>query len=156
MYFLLKTGAATEVPYSKGLMLPPFPGVKAIAHDRDWGHVTGNLGSMMTGAQVLLAGRIALSLKQDDANELNMKAELVRRAFRLITAYAQEYVSDTDFDESNRAAVAWLNDMHQTVRQHIQANWRAVEALAQKIYKDQVSLNEVEAFAFIEEALKKP
>ncbi|MCS7070798.1 MAG: hypothetical protein NZM00_04780 [Anaerolinea sp.] len=131
MYYLLDTGLATEfIPRDRSMMLPPFPGVRARPHSMDWGQDTLNLGSMMTAAQVLLAGWVARHEQPGHARDLDLTAIDIRRAEQMTTGYAEEYVSDSDFAERDAAARRWLLQMHDIVRAHLHAHWRAVEVLA--------------------------
>jgi hypothetical protein len=156
MSYLLKQGQATEfVPLSRSDMLPPFPGVKLTPHGAEWGRLTANLGSMMTTAQVVLAGWVVLNEKFEADKILDLKSPLVQGALYKMTAYAEEYVSDDDFEKRDRAAMNWLNEMHATVRKHIQASWSAVESLAQQLIRDPRDLSEAEAFAVIDAAIQQ-
>lgn len=156
MYYLLDSGKALDfVPLDRSIMQPPFPGVRAEPHGMEWGALTGNLGSMLTGAQVLLAGWIAQHEQPGSTRDLDPKAIRVRRARHLLTAYAEEYVSDDDLALRDRAAGEWLAQMHETVRGHIHAAWPAVVALAGAIRAGSETLDKARAYALIKTALKR-
>lgn len=156
MYYLLDEGKATDfVPLDRSIMQPPFPGVRAEPHSMEWGALTGNLGSMLTGAQVLLAGWIAQHEPPDSTRDLDLKAIRVRRARHLLTAYAEEYVSDDDLALRDRAAAEWLTQMHETVRGHIHAAWPAVVALADTIRTQGKTLDKQQVYALIRTTLRR-
>ncbi|MGQ9909714.1 MAG: hypothetical protein ACUVS2_12855 [Candidatus Flexifilum sp.] len=156
MYYLLDVGLADEfVPRERSMMLPPFPGVRAQPHSMDWGQETFNLGSMITAAQILLAGWVARHEPPGRARDLDLDAIDVRRAELMITGYAEEYVSDSDFTRRDAAARRWLLKLHETVRAHLHAHWRAVEtlALAIRVGGTDLALDRDRVYALIRLAL---
>jgi hypothetical protein len=140
MYCLLSKGiAAKYVPISRSDMLPVVEEVSIIESGNRWGGFTGNLGSLVPSAQVLLAGYIAQRIKFPNTlshhdHPLIAKPQSLLRAEDLVTSYLSGY---TDFTVSELAEDIneWLENLTQYVEQQLLDNWSTVEKLAENLLK---------------------
>jgi hypothetical protein len=141
MYCLLSKGiAAKHVPYSRSDMLPVVEKVSIIELGNRWGGFTANLGSMITVAQVLLAGYVAQRIKFPDTMSHNdhpliAKPQSLLSAEHFISAYLDEYARDLSIEENAKATNENIENLTQYVEQQLIHNWSTVEKLVDNLLK---------------------
>ncbi len=141
MYYLLIQGISNEyVPLGKDNMLASLVevSVETEEHRMVWDLMTPNLGSMMTNAQVLLAGRIAERIKFPESPEPTKYWNIIQRANHLIAAYLEEYLGDNTeaLRERDRLTPEWMQKFSVYVEQEIRLYWSHVEALVTRLQQD--------------------
>ena len=139
MYCLLSRGIATKyVPYSRSDMLASVETVSIIELHNRWASLTANLGSMITSAQVLLAGYVAQRIRFPDTlshhdHPLVAKPKSLLWAEHNVSAYLDEYARDLSVSENAKATSEMVEQLTQYVEQQLIDNWTIVEKLANNL-----------------------
>jgi hypothetical protein len=139
MSFLIRQGFTDKyVPLDRSLILPAFKTVAIEGASADWAELTVSLGSLVTVAQVLLAGYVVQQIKYNVDEELSPQdSTLVQRARHLLGAYLEEYGDDNPSARDQHAA-GWLAEIADYVKEQLLAHWVSVEALAQALLEFKV------------------
>jgi ATP-dependent Zn protease len=152
MSYLIRKGFTEKyVPIDRSLILPTFKKVAINGESADWGEITFGLGSLITTAQVLLAGNASEQIKFGTRNDMPApEAASVKRAEHLTAAYIEEYAGEgMGFSERDERTNELVHEMSKFVDEILRTHWASVEALATALLEHR-SLSENQAFGIIE------
>ena len=152
MSYLIRKGFTEKyVPVDRSLILPAFKEVALSGEGADWGEITSGLGSLITTAQVLLAGNASEQLKFSTSKDTSApEAALVKQAEHLTAAYIEEYAGEgIGLSERDARTKELLQEISKFVDETLHIYWTSVEALATALL-ERTSLLEDEAFGIIE------
>src|SRR6266545_4571794 len=131
MSYLIRNGFTNKyLPIGRSDCLPPFEQVTIEGESLAWTKITPNLGSLVTVAQVLLAGYVAETIKYNILEDLSSRnSNLMKEARGWLNAYVEEYYTD-DFIKKHRYTTSLLREVFAYVKENIQKYWASVDRLA--------------------------
>jgi|GEM_PF-4627264 len=156
MYYLLSKGLAMKyAPVGKDGMLVPIETISRDMNSRIWDEITTNLGSIVTSAQLLMAGHAAeyhylMTLDNLPKKPSKYQGSLMSRAFLSLDGYLEEYAGHSaDPSEVTKHARKWGKEVYAYIEEEFEAYWEQIDALAAQLEQTE-SMSMSDAFEILE------